>query len=220
MASQPRVAFPERRLIVKALLATVVTLLVALPAAAARGGPQEFSFVLHQREIQQPVEQESPNFFACMVDPSVTCDPSTWVYNPTTCVWDVDDGVDWIAGAAPLVVGATVTVSDCLIADGLFSFGHHHVQASVSATSPDLAVTMTNDAGFSIPATRIAQGSGWQYRICSYDSTLGPYQTIPDSNGGFGRIVNYTLTIHNEGRKVRSATGVFVLGLSAFDMGC
>jgi len=192
-------------------------LMLALAGPAAANSPQPLMFGVLGQDLQNPVEQQSPNFmqYDCGSNGTPTnrgCDPSTWVNNPTSCVWDVDDYID-VTGYGTL--NGTASGSLCIVADGLNYIGgdNHPIQVRVTAQSQNLVVTLKNDQGVSVVAGRptpFAGGTGggnWAYTICTSDLTSGPYATIADSNGGTGRIVNYTLTVSS----AKKTNGVFAV---------
>ena len=179
-------------------------------------------------DIQQPVEQESPNFFFCGGSAGpLNCafDPSTWVTNPTGCAWDVDDYTD-LLGANAIAKDQTVSTSVCAVADGYdnYGFDNHPVQTVTTASTDALVVTLASDNGSSF--TAIPQydkaSRAWTYRICTVDRTPGPYPVIDGSNGGTGIVVNWTLTITNaSGQPQRKVTSMLQLGgWGLFDTGC
>lgn len=157
------------------------------------------TFTRNSVDHQQPVEQQSANFFYnnCGGNPNnPACDPSTWVYNPTNCDWDLDDHESWVA-TGDIPANTTVSANSCQVSDGLISYGHwESFQASVSTNIPNLLVKVTNDFGDSWTLTPVSIGKGqYNYVLCGYQNRPGPYPTIPDSNGGYGFIVTYTLSI-------------------------
>ena len=190
-----------RRLIFFALVLSVV--LTSSSSAAAPGSGGDLS-LLKSGTIDQPVEQESPDYFF-----GPRTHPETWVTNPTGCDWDVDD---WTAeqGTGDLAGGASVSTTICLVADQYDNFGgdNHAIAVGVSSTSPDLIVTATNDFGRDERAGVEPDGHGYRYQICTSDSTAGPYPSIADSNGGTGLVVTWTVTVANPTRHVEHSVGV------------
>ena len=178
-----------------------VALFISLAAPASKGGKTYLTSLAPSfQDLQYPVEQESPNFFNCggSIGP-IHCpfDQSTWVNNPTDCVWDVDDGIQH-QSIGTFKGGSTVTDTACLVDDGLVGFGHRHAEVNVAASSPGLKITLSNDKGFSQTAIPVQQTkNSYLYLLCIYDDTAGPYPTIADSNNGYGVEVNYTLTAVN-----------------------
>ena len=202
-----------------------------MPAADA--GPQQGWTWQRTTYIHQPVEQESPNFFNCAGAwggaSGGTCAPdeSTWVTNPTGCVWDVDDSYAW-AGSSDLAKGTSQSATACAVADQYDNFAgdDHSVQAVVSAPSGALAVTVTSDQGDAYTATPVYDKASraWVYRVCELDLTPGPYPTIDGSNGGTGTVVNWTITVtNNTGQAVKRVTAILQLGLQVagqYSTGC
>ena len=200
----------------RALVLAAVLGVFGVPSAAANS-PQPLTFGLLSHDLQYPVEQQSPNFmqYDCGSNGTPTnpgCDPSIWVTNPTSCVWDVDDYID-VTGFGTL--NGIASGSLCVVSDGLTYVGgdRHPVEVRVTAQTQNLAVTLTNDQGVALtagtptPATGGTGGGNWAYTICTTDLTLGPYATIPGSNGGTGRIVTYTLTVSS----AKKTAGVFAV---------
>ena len=186
----------------KWLVAAIVA--IALPVTAnAANGPLEFG-PLHFMGggLQQPVEQQSPNFFyICHNEKSAPypCDPSLWVTNPTTCDWDVDDSSDQ-TGQGDLVPGGSAATDRCVISDGFIHYtgDKHQITAWVIAKSPNLVVTLTSDYGTFKTAVPVQREDRWyNYIICHVDKTPGPYPIIPDSNGGIGVPATYTMSVMN-----------------------
>ena len=179
-------------------------------------------------DIQQPVEQQSPNFFDCggSLGP-VYCafEPSTWVGNPTSCIWDVDDYIDMF-GSGTLAKDQAVSTTVCAIADGYdnFAVDNHPVEVLTTSGTDALLVTLTSDNGVTFTATPQYDkvNRGWTYRICTADATPGPYPVIDGSNGGTGVVVNWTLTVTNlSGQPQRKTTSVLQTGgFGLYTTGC
>jgi hypothetical protein len=190
-----------RRLRVKRLLAVMGA--VALAAALsfpANAGNEPLVFARDSIQRDQPVEQQSPDFF---FGPGTH--PETWVNNPTPCSWDVDDHESLVGTGN---VAASVSGSLCVVSDGLYSFAHYEVaQVSVHAATDNLTVTLSNDFGQSWVIPALGSGHSFTYVLCIAQIRPGPYPTIPDSNGGYGFIVTYTLTIAT----TKAAHGVYAI---------
>ena len=196
------------------------------PSASAAGST---SWGWQQAQnIQQPVEQQSPNFFFCggALGP-VNCafDPSTWVSNPTGCVWDMDDYID-VSGNGDLPKGQTMSTTTCAVADGFDNYGNdnHPVEVLVTAPTNALTVTLVNDFGVSFTATPVYSRAAraWQFQICTRDTTPGPFPVIDGSNGGTGTIVNWPRSVTNDSNQtLRRARAVFDIGgYGLYDTGC
>src|SRR3954453_7608727 len=126
----------------------LLTILIALTAFAPRAQAKPGWWWNRVDNLQDPVEQESPNFFFCGGSAGpINCafDPSTWVDNPTPCAWDVDDHID-ISGSATLPRKATVTASFCTMSDGYDNYGgdDHSVEVAVGAPVDSLTVRLTS----------------------------------------------------------------------------
>lgn len=176
----------------RALVALAVLAMLGIPASAAAhvhgSGTVPFAFRLYSFENQSCVEQQSP-------PASPTCSsPTGNVVNPTPCVWTTDQ---WIEdqGTGSLDGGVSVPDGICLIADGRIL---HRIRVTGTSSSPNLQVVLSSDAGehTTIPAVQV-DGNTWSYSFCERGPTFSSYPTIPDSNGGFGVQVNYTLTVTN-----------------------
>lgn len=157
-------------------------------------------------DIQNPVEQESPNFFDnnCGIDPAnPACDPSTWVRNPTACIWDVDDWDDAFTTTA--VINGTLTVSLCVIADEFDSYAGDNKRwgAKVVSKSSALDIHVTSslrETWLSGPPVKVDHGQ-FAYEVCGGEMrdhaypTQGPFDAIADSNGGVGKRIDFTLSV-------------------------
>jgi hypothetical protein len=172
-------------------------------------------------DIQNPVEQQSPNYFYCggTIGP-INCafDPSTWVNNHTGCAWDVDDVYSDLASSGLVRANSTATDSHCLITDGRV---FHKIQIMVQAPTSALTVKLENTAGLSWTVPAVKAGSAYKYALCVSDDTPGPYIVIDGSNGGTGRLVNYTLSITNATKRdVKSIMAEYQIGHGSFAVTC
>ncbi|HSX23496.1 MAG TPA: hypothetical protein VLE74_00115 [Candidatus Saccharimonadales bacterium] len=172
--------------------------------------PQTLSFSRFGGDIQYPVEQESPNFFFCGGSQGpIKCafDQSTWVRNPTSCVWDVDDYIDR-SGTGNVAGGTTATDTTCLIADSYTNYGGDRktIEVNISSSSSNLQVSLVNSNGVKWAATPVAQKRGYLYALCIKDPTAGSmtFPVLANSNGGTGQRVDYTLSIYNPNKTTRS----------------
>ena len=171
------------------ILGAVLFVLLAAPAHAS--GPQPLTIYRDWTQHQDPVEQESPNFFDnnCGFNPAnPACDPSTWVTNPTDCTWDVDDstadmGFGYLTG--------TVTDSLCVVADEYDNFGGDDKRIEARVYAPANTLTVTFQGQSVIP---VVSGSGFEWLACvhEHETVFGP---IPVSNGGTGRILTFDLMV-------------------------
>ncbi len=210
---------PKRSAWVRLFLAAVALLAVATApvssALAGKGGgrsSQSLSIVPVTNQygpLQYPVEQESPNFFQCggSLGP-VYCpfDPSTWVSNPTNCAWDIDDVTTAASGpgAQYLDAGVSTRGSLCVVSDGHYNFSGdpHAIFAGVGSPKPSLVVTVANDQGqsWTVQPVHSSYDHMYHYNWCHLDRYPYPvswYPVIPNSNGGIGVVVTYTMTVSN-----------------------
>lgn len=139
-------------------------------------------------------------------------DPSCQVVNNTQsvlgdhCAWNDQDTILRAGGG---YVEGTFTDQLCLVADYDGSFGPSNelypkgIYVNVSAPSNTLAVSLDNDAGGHWEAgPSVANGNRRLWRLCVTDpvafqvqSSLSEWPEVPNSNGGRGQIVNYTLNV-------------------------
>lgn len=173
-----------------------IALMLALGGSAFASKSQPFQFTLGGFEVESCVEQESP-------PASPVCSsPTGNVVNPTPCVWTVDQYINR-QGYGDLASGAAASDHICLIADGVLRVGGepHWIIVDVSATSPNLNITLSDSAGQSWTLISVAaDNQTYTYSLCEPGPTFDSYPTIPDSNGGWGVKVDYTLTVANPGR--------------------
>jgi hypothetical protein len=165
--------------------------------------------------IQQPVEQQSPDFF---FGPGIH--PETWVNNPTGCVWDADDELErQSVGRQYLDPGVTVNDQLCMIADWAgYSYGGHHAGVHFSSNSPNIAVSITFAPGWTFtvpgvfdPVTRNYDYNGCQRAPWYIEGDLA-LQPILNSNGGVGVPTKVKLTITNLGSRRATASAAWHLG--------
>lgn len=207
-----------RRLLIAFIGAVALAAAVVVPATAKAHTP--LVFVRDSVDHQQPVEQQSPNFFdnSCYPPYAPPCDPSTWVTNPTDCDWDLDDHESWV-GTGDMAARTTVVARSCQVSDGLTSFGHWEAAtASVRASTPDLIVTVSNDFGQSWTVSPVGSGNSYSYTFCNTQTRPGPYPTIAGSNGGYGFIVTYTLSLTAGSKTVRNVSAVYQHGRGIYNI--
>jgi hypothetical protein len=173
-----------------ATIAIAVLAAVMLLPLAATANPQPFAFSPGTSSISRScVEQES--------DPP-DCSGAV-VTNPTVCVWTVDQQFSDVA-LGRLSAGTSGSDHLCLISDGVLNYSGepHWVEVSIFANSPDLTVTLSDSAGQAWTA-RPSPGASktWTYALCEPGALLSSYPIIPNSNGGTGVQVDYTVTVAN-----------------------
>jgi hypothetical protein len=203
----------------------LLTILIAFTTFAPRAQAKPGWWWNRVDNLQDPVEQESPNFFFCGGSAGpVNCafDPSTWVVNPTPCAWDVDDHID-ISGSATLPRKTTTTASFCTMSDGFDNYGgdDHSVEVLVGAPVDNFTVTLTSSRGFSTAASPTYEQGQWTYRICTFDRTPGPYDVIDGSNGGTGLRTDWTLSVTNPGQQQGKVGAILQTGFTGiYATGC
>ena len=138
-----------KRLLGSGILAALLLLISSaaqvgiLPAAAARPRPLSFAFDMSAYALQNPVEQQSPDFF---FGPGIS--PQTWVYNLTGCVWDVDDNQVRYDTDGYVEPGVSVEDTLCVNADWAgFNYSGHLAGVSLWSGSADLLVTISFSPG-------------------------------------------------------------------------
>jgi hypothetical protein len=210
-----------RQAAIVAMVVLAVTVVLSAPLFTSKppqesgGGGASFVLAPYRVDHQNPVEQESPNFFDnnCGGNPAnPACDSTTWVNNPTNCSWDVDD-TDTDMGTGDLAATTTVTATKCVIVDGYFLDGQGipkggYVEASINANSASLTVTLASSTGQVWTALPLQQHGGYVYTICHRESG-GPYEAIGGSNGGTGRRVDFTLSLSTDNHAARGLFAVF-----------
>lgn len=191
-------------------IAVALCAMVAIPAQAA-------TFTSQWDVRQYPVEQESPD----------RTRPETWIVNPTACDWDVDDASDQVY-THTLPKGALVMASRCVMADGYDNVGGdaHRVEVYVVSTKNDLTVILTNDQGQSWhPVAGPDGGHGYRWLVCARDHTwegrpIADYPVVPNSNGGTGFAVTYTLAVTGGAHDARNTWAMLQTGSSALYEDC
>jgi hypothetical protein len=184
------------------------------------------SFRVDYWSLNQPVEQQSPNYFQnnCGQFPfNPACNPSLWVTNPTGCLWAVDDAGSQ-TGFGNLAGNSSVSSSICMISDldNYTNFGGEpkRVSVFVRAATSNLVVSVSNDLGVSYQVAPVNVGPNeWEYLSCGFDATHDPYSSVAGSNGGIGTPVVYTLTVANPTAKQAKNTRVTLqLGWGIYSM--
>jgi len=190
--------------------------------------PRALAFAVDHLQIQDIVEQQSPDYFLndqnpfyCTHDLDGTPHPDTCVHNPTDCGWGPDDS-ESRTGTGLVTAGSTISTTMCIVWDGSVSSGvnKHIFKAFVNAPSLGLTVTLSDSHGNSWQANPVAMGNGYRWTICHNDQTPGPYPTIPDSNGGYGVIVTYTFTVAGLSKNVRNVNAVAQTGTGIWSIDC
>jgi hypothetical protein len=201
-----------RQLLVAATVAVAVVV-AAGPASAT----EPFAPQLSSRDIQSPVEQQTP--LTCT--PYPTCIPhDQWVINPNGCIWDVDDQRDWLDTDGYLAARASSQTNDCLIADwaGPDWWPRHGLYVTLRTPSPDLVVRLSytpcpsNQLGC-LPKTvqPVPDGRGYLYQGCidapTYYSTDSALLPINGSQHGVGVYTSASVTVTNPTRRtIRQVT--------------
>lgn len=199
------------------LLLLLALLLLAVVVGASAAAPAPTAWYEVGRDIQFPVEQQSPNYVDsnhCLDQTTVVCDPTLWVRNPTGCVWDIDDHIsDTFSGA--LKAGQTLTDSLCTVNDfpypGWWGLPHT-VELEVTAPRQTLTVTLTSDQGsaFTLAPAPLRGGSAWL--LCFRDGHIfNPAPPVPDSNGGVGGVERWTATV-TAAKATNNVFGAFQVG--------
>lgn len=206
------------------LLVGLLALLSVLALTGAKPLPSSsssFTFSPESGQRGDPVEQQTPCYWTTCHD-----DPTTWVVNPTGCIWDVDE-YNVLGGSGDLDAGASASGSLCVIADGLYySAGDdpHVLGVDLYAASSLLTVQVSTSAGnadnqATVPAVWSAAAKAYRYHWCAPNGVdpPGPFPTVDGSNGGIGYRDDLSLTVGNPtGRKVRGVRGWFGAGAAAY----
>lgn len=151
-------------------------------------------------------------------------DPSCQVKNRTRsaegdhCAWGDQDTVLRAGGG---YVEGTFVDRLCIVADYDGSYGPANklypkgIFVNVSAPRNTLVVSLDNDAGGHWNAgPSVAGGNRRLWRICTTDTVadgrpLSEWPEVPDSNGGRGQIVQYTLTVTSSTSRTRDVFSQF-----------
>src|SRR5437867_1645633 len=172
-------------------------------------------------------------------------DSAKWVVNQTSCVWGPNDR-DNVTGTGYLAPQSSATAGGCVVGDpnpiyttlngttAWWSHGRHEIDVYLVSKSPDLVIKVCfspQNACFS-PAPRPIDKWTWTYQGCVWgpnyasgaqlDSTGQPIYPPPatriaGSNGGYGVLTTYTVTITNPTiRRVREITAS--VGFHDFDI--
>ena len=218
-----------------AFVLVLSSLLITSSISLAGGKAQPVVFALNSASFQSqnPVEQQSPDYFFWS-----RTHPETWVQNRTGCVWDIDDNQERVISSASsspyrsyLEPGEGVTDERCVIADwDGYNYGPAHFAAfSFRASSPALDVTLMVSPGYVVTATQTYDRSWHEYvysgclRIPTYQPDEPAVQTIVNSNGGWGVPTTGFISITNTDARrnvyVRGSWGI-VNGWIAYWYGC
>jgi len=142
------------------------------------------------------------------------------VYNTTGCAWNDQDDIT-NEGRGNLSGSTTNTI--CMVADYDETYQQSYpklIMFNVYAASDTLDVSLTNDAGSSWHAgPSVASGSLRLWQLCVNDPVadptnvgyggLGYWPEIPGTNGGRGKIVNYSLHLTSSKGTTRKVTAYF-----------
>lgn len=206
-------SFSQRSAFIFAGVFGLIGVIVLLKTFAA--SPQPMSFALTgTTDTQYPVEQQSPGYFYDQdwsTQDSWVTNPYKYIPSPSPgyvqdiCLWDVDDQIHY-STSGKLAPGASALVTICVVADQYDNFGgdDHMLTVKASNTTPDIAISLTSDQGFSTALTPVKVGKSYEWKTCKVDHTPGPYPTIENSNGGTGKLVKYTVKVTNTSRQTRS----------------
>lgn len=192
-----------------ALLALSLLATTAVTAVGAQPLPLTFVSAPWAYSKQSPVEQQSPGYLQWQGtgDPSYYT-PGSWVSNPTSCVWDVDDDQVRYASGVTLDPGATAGDQICLNADmaGL-NWSGHLAGIWLISNSPNLVVTISFLPGssFTVRPTWNSGSRAYDYKACSptpaYAQGDPALQPVANSNGGVAVATQVKLTIKNIGAR-------------------
>ena len=148
------------------------------------------AFSLSSFEAQPCVEQEGTS--------RVAGDPGCVTSLPN-CVWTADSYIsDTAYGYLNPGVGASDKI--CMVADGLLNWGGepHFIEGNITAPVNNLKVNISDSAGHSYDVAAVPSGkTSYTYNFCEEGSLFPSYPSIPNTNGGYGVINPYTLTVSN-----------------------
>jgi hypothetical protein len=148
--------------------------------------------------------------------------PAAPVHNYTGCVWNDQDQIENL-GWGDIASSTSNTI--CLVADfdAIQSSYPHIIVFKVYAPGDTLDVSLSNDVGNvwnSPPST--ASGNQRLWQMCVVDpvadnanvgvSDLSYWPEIPGSNGGRGKIVNYTLHLTSTKGTTHKVFAYFEIG--------
>jgi hypothetical protein len=190
--------------------------LVALAVAVVLVAPtpqKTMSFTIHSRELQTPVEQQTPGG-------EWQPDRSLWVINPTDgttspALWDADDSVRGMFSGAlargesfswsqDVILDRTTHLVGLLVTDGL---------AGTITVSPPVHPEWL----VAVPGAGTFAATDATRRACLFTPEYGVPEhvglpEIPGSNGGHGDRVTVTWTLRNiAGRKLMKAGGSIII---------
>ena len=191
--------------------AVLIAALVFAPASGAViKGSVPLTFSRYQATFLSPLDGQGS--------------PSAPVYNTTGCAWNDQDKI--VNRGAGSVTGA-VENTICMVADFDDSGrGNYPKNVLLWVAGPEtLQVWITNDVGDSWTATSAAYGSQRLWELCisdpvadaanvDGDNPLTFWPEIPNTNGGRGKIVNYTLHIRSTKNTARKVEAYFEVAQS------
>lgn len=224
MISHARTRLPVRLMALFAALLVLGMSYTARPAAAAPSGSGAVRYATERQHYLSPVDGQGCWDCATpwyVVNPTVTAD---WYYGEPACAWNDQDDMLRV-GSGYVDPSAPSTDRLCLISDLTSAPGitnrPHSIYVNVYAPQNTLQVGLANDVGDRWTAgPPVPSGSGWLWRLCVRDPVadragitstagLGFWPVIPDSNGGRGQRVEYSLTLASPGRRTRSVSASF-----------
>lgn len=199
----------------------LVIIFVLVSPAVAHAGSQFTWGTVSNVQIDQPVEQQTP-----WVDdggPGQAWwpnDTSLWINNPTGCIWDQDDHMQWFADGS-LIALTPVQLHFCQVVESTsiwntlwgtssyWSFSPRIVAISVRSSSATLDVRACYSPGSCMAITAAPDGHNYVYNGCvraAYDVGDPAIVTIPGSNGGIGVVTQVTVSV--TASKRASATAI------------
>lgn len=186
-------------------LLSILLLFTLVAAKPVGGGNDPLTLITDRKSVACNVEQQTIRLYGTF-NPLSPCPSEFVVNNPTGCPWDIDDAWSMVDLSGTISTGQIVTASLCAIADGTH---RAPVDAAVYAKHPYLLIKLEGSDGRVWVASPVKTGNNYEYTICG-DNFIQkfPHPEVPNSNGGQGTYVTYTLTID---ASVRGANGVTAL---------
>lgn len=200
------------RHILASFIAIMLAVSLSFPVMAARPDPLEL--VTDWKSVYCAIKSQTTYLYGLSEDEqdAYPCPDQNIVNNPTlntgaSCVWDVDDAWSMFDRSGTIEIGQIVTASMCAIADGTH---RPPIDAVVRAKHPHLSVRLDASDGRSWVAIPVRDGNEYEYVACgeNFMKNAWLHPDFPDSNGGWGTSVIYTLTID---ATKRGANGVLAL---------
>jgi hypothetical protein len=177
-----------------------------------------FAVSLESVAKYQPIEQQTPGG-------ATQPDQSLWVVNPTDCVWDPDDHIEW-RGFGDLEAGGSDGASGCILGD----WKAHVTSVNVVSRSPNLAVEIVLEGDglrfTAVPVPTLIEESGprrYRYEACLYGPDYSNHELPPveGSNGGVAVLWTASMSISNPTtRTVRDVGLSFRIGSYLGQGGC